>query len=243
MHQHGLDPTRVARVGADLAVDADAPTQSLCLSAARVVGVSGAGVMLVSGGHSLATLCVSDPIAEAIEEAQYTLGQGPCVDAYEARAPVLVPDLASAHDVRWAEFRDRARAVGVRAMFGYPLLVETVCLGALNLYQKRPGALSADQHGDALAVAHVATRMLLGWQSGAGPNSLAWQLEQVPVHLAAIHQAAGMVSVQMGTSTDDALALLRAHAFAEDKPINDVACEVVSRRLRFGDPPSSSHDS
>jgi hypothetical protein len=53
-----------------------------------------------------------------------------------------------------------------------------------------------------------------------------------------VHQAAGKVSVQADVAIDDALALLRAYAFANNRPVNDVAADVVGRSLRFGESPS-----
>jgi hypothetical protein len=93
--------------------------------------------------------------------------------------------------------------------------------------------LSDEQFADALAVAHVASRTVLGWQSVAGPGSLAWQLEHVPMHRAVVHQAAGMVSVQAAVSIPDAVVMLRAYAFAEDRPISEVATAIVSGQLRL----------
>ncbi|MCA1822134.1 MAG: ANTAR domain-containing protein, partial [Pseudonocardia sp.] len=50
---------------------------------------------------------------------------------------------------------------------------------------------------------------------------------------AEIYQATGMVLAQLGISVTDALARIRAYAFAEQRPLGDVAHDVVSRRLRF----------
>jgi AmiR/NasT family two-component response regulator len=50
---------------------------------------------------------------------------------------------------------------------------------------------------------------------------------------AEIHQATGMVLAQLGVSAQDALARMRAYAFAEQRLLSDVARDVVSRRLRF----------
>ena len=149
------------------------------------------------------------------------------------RAPVLVPDLAGAGGIRWPGFREGALAEGIQAVFGFPLLVGAVCIGALNLYNDQSGALTDDQVADAVVVAHVAGRTVMGWQSIAGPGSLAWQLEHVPAHRAVVHQATGMVSVQAGVTVEDALVLLRAYAFAEDRPIGVVAADVVAGRLPF----------
>jgi AmiR/NasT family two-component response regulator len=51
---------------------------------------------------------------------------------------------------------------------------------------------------------------------------------------AEVHQATGMISVQLGVSLEEAFVRLRAHAFASGGALGDVAGEVVGRRLRFG---------
>jgi GAF domain-containing protein len=230
-----FDPERVAQVTRALAVGEADPTRSLCMACAEVIDVAGAGLVLMSRGEALGSVCVSDPWTEAVEDIQYALSEGPCVDAFRSQAPVSVPDLAKLDLRRWAAFRVGALDAGVRAAFGFPLLVETVCIGALDLYHDERGALSAEQFANAQVVAHVATRTVLGWQAVAEANTLAWQLEQVPLHRAAVHQATGMVSVQARVSVNDALALIRAYAFSEGHPVGTIAAEIVSGGLRFDD--------
>jgi GAF domain-containing protein len=230
---HALDPDRVARVRSALARDEEDPHSSLCVASANVARVSGAGLVLIMHGHVLGTVCSSDPVAETVEELQYTSGEGPCVDAFRTRQPVLVPDLGAEKVVRWPGFRDGAIAAGVRAVFGFPMLIGTVCIGAVNLYQHRPGPLTDEQLADAAAVAHVAGRTVLDWQSVAGEGSLARQLEHLHANRAVVHQATGMISVQASTTVDDAVALLRAYAFSTNHAISDVASDVVRGDLRF----------
>jgi GAF domain-containing protein len=234
MSAHVADPERVARVATALAAAPKDSERSLCASSASLAGVHGAGVVLVMHGRALGTVCSSDPITEAVEEVQYTLGEGPCVDAFASREPVLMPDLAGEDVVRWPGFREGALAAGVRAAFGFPIFVGPVCIGALNLYELRAGGLSDEQFADALAVAHVAGRTVLDWQSVAGNGSLARQLEHLPANRAVVHQATGMVSVQAAVPVDDAVALLRAYAFANNRAITDVASDVVRGELRLG---------
>jgi hypothetical protein len=223
----------VARVEAEFDAAGIDPALSLCQASASVVRVAGAGIVLVSAGRTLGSVCFSNPMAEAVEDIQYTLGEGPCMDAFASKTPVLVPDLASPELTRWSGFREGALGAGVRAVFGFPLLVGPVCIGALNLYNHRAGALTTEQYADAVMVANVVTRRVLTWQSKAETGALAWQLEQVPSHRAVIHQATGMVSVQAAVSVGDGLDLLRAHAFAEGRPLGNVAADVVARRLAF----------
>jgi hypothetical protein len=189
--------------------------------------------MLVSGGRSLNSVGVSDPVSEAVEQVEYTLGEGPCVAAFRSATPATDADLADDGVVAWPEFRQGALAVGVRAAFGFPMLIERVCIGALNLYHDRSGALTDDQFADALVVAHLASRQVLAWQADAPPGTVAWQLERAPNHRVEVHQATGRISVQAGISLADALVLLRAYAFSQDLLIGEVATDVAAGRLRF----------
>jgi hypothetical protein len=113
------------------------------------------------------------------------------------------------------------------------LLIERICIGALNLYHDHPGALTDNQVADALVVATFASRSVLAWQADAPPGTLAWQLERAPQHKVEVHQASGRISVQVGVSLEDALVLLRAYAFSHDRPIIDVAADVAAGRLRL----------
>jgi hypothetical protein len=213
--------------------DDNDPMSALCLACTDVLGVSGAGLMLVSGGRSLGCVGVSDRVTEAVEQVEYALGEGPCVAAFREETPIFDPDLNDGDAGLWPEFRRGALAEGVRAAFGFPLLVEKICIGALNLYRDESGPLTDRQVDDALVVAGLAGRTLLAWQADAPPGKVAWQLEHVPNHQMEVHQATGRISVQAGITIIDALALLRAYAFSNDRPIFDVAAEVAGGSLRF----------
>ena len=197
-------------------------------------GVTGAGVMLMSGEIPRGSLCTSDEVSHLIEELQYTLGEGPCVDAHRQDTVVAEPDLADPVTRLWPVFTPAALQAGARAVFGFPLRVGMVRLGALNLYRDRPGPLSGDQHADALVVAGVAARWVLEAQAGAPPDAVAEELERgADFHFVA-HNAAGMVSVQEQISVTEALIRLRAFAFSHDRLLAEVAGEVVARKLRLG---------
>jgi hypothetical protein len=109
----------------------------------------------------------------------------------------------------------------------------TVRLGALNLYRDRSGPLSGDQHADALVVADVAARWVLEAQAGAPLDTVAAELEAGADFHFAVHNAAGIVSVQRQVSVTEALIRLRAYAFTSDRLLTDVAEDVVAHRLRL----------
>jgi hypothetical protein len=208
-------------------------TKRLCAVGAEITVMSGAGIMLMSGDVARGSLCTTDAVSDVIEQLQYALGEGPCVDAYHHDRPVLEPDLAAPSKPRWLAFSPPAVEAGVRAIFGFPLQVGAIRLGALNLYRDRPGALTDDQHADALVMADVAAQAVLVLQANASPGMLAAELEAGADFQYVVHQAAGMVAAQLDVSVGQALIRLRAYAFGNGRILAEVAGDVVARRLRF----------
>jgi len=210
-------------------------TSRLCEVCAEVTDMTGAGIMLMSEDVPQGSVCTSNPVSDLIEQLQYSLGEGPCVDAYHEDEPVLEPDLAEPSRPRWPAFSGPAIDAGVRGVFGFPLRVGAVRLGALNLYCDRPGPLTDDQHADALVMAEVAAQSVLAMQANAPPGELAAALEAGADFQYVVHQASGMVAVQLQVSLGQALIRLKAYAFGNGRALSDVAADVVDRRLRFDD--------
>ncbi|MGH9920789.1 MAG: GAF domain-containing protein, partial [Nitrososphaerales archaeon] len=159
---------RVLRILAKLRAEKDhALPRRLCEVSVEVLSMTGAGVMLMSGDLARGSLCSSNDVSALIEDLQFTLGEGPCVDAHRSDLPVIEPDLAEPHEARWTIFTPQAVAAGARAVFGFPLQLGAVRLGALNLYRDRPGQLDADQHADAVVMARVVARSIIAMQAEA----------------------------------------------------------------------------
>jgi GAF domain len=223
---------RLGRVLAALSAGGDVwSSAQLCAVCPGIVGVDGVGVMLMSGDIPRGSLCTTNEVSHLIEELQYALGEGPCIDAYQQDRVVAEPDLADPVAPRWPAFTPPVLQAGVRAVFGLPLRVGAVRLGALNLYRDRSGPLTGDQHADGLVVADVVARWVLEAQAGAPPDVVADELQIGADFHYVVHNAAGMVSVQMGISVAEALIRMRAFAFGSDRLLNDVAEDVIARRL------------
>jgi hypothetical protein len=214
------------------AADPSAPVDVLCAVCAQVLHVAGAGVMVESADHRT-PLCSSDATAACILDLCFTLGEGPALDAHQGGQPVAEPDLAIPDRTRWPSFSPPAVSAGAAALFSFPLRVGDATLGSLTLHQERPGPLSEDQHADALAMASVVSTTILAHQADAPPGALASELAALSDSNAEVHQASGMVSVQLGVSVAEASVRLRAHAFAQGRPLAELARDVVARRLRL----------
>lgn len=208
-------------------------TKRLCEVCAAATGATGAGIMLMSGEIPRGSVCTTDDVSALIERLQFELGEGPCVDAHHEDRPVLEPDLAHPRAPRWPAFSTPAVAAGVRAVFGFPLQIGAVRLGALNLYRNEPGPLTDQQHADALLLASITAQTLLLIQADAPPGTVAAELEANADFQYVVHQASGMVAAQLDISVAHALVRLRAHAFGSARAVADVARDVVNRRLRF----------
>lgn len=228
------DGERRLRVLSLLAGDGpEMETKRICDVGAEFTGMNGAGLMLMSAEIPRGSVCSSNEVSALIEELQYTLGEGPCVDAYHHDRPVVEPNLAHPRRPRWIAFTAAALEAGAQAVFSFPVHIGAVRLGSLNLYCDRPGALTDDQHADSLLMADVAARAVLLLQANAPPGRLAAELESGGEFQYVVHQASGMVAAQLDISITKALIRLRAHAFGSDRPLAEVAGEVVSRSLRL----------
>ena len=188
-------------------------------------------IVLVTDGHQQAAMAASDGAA-AMEELQLTLGEGPGLDAYGEGQPVLVEDLADEAS-RWLHFVPAARDLGVEAVFAFPLQLGVVRTGVLSLYGDGAGPLGDGVLGDLSTLADLVTEAVLTMQSGAAPEELGWSFSSAAEHRAVVHQATGMVVVQLDCSAQDAFVRLRARAFALGVEVDEVARLVVERQMRF----------
>jgi hypothetical protein len=226
---------REARVAGTFADHAKAvPRRSLCSTSAEILDVASVGLTLRSTQHGT-SVCFSDERAGQLDELQFSLGEGPCHDAFAIRAPIFEPDLEHSDPGRWPSFTPPALKSGTRGVFAFPLHSGMRCIGVLALYSDRAGALTAHQTSDGMLVADELARSVLATQARSDSDVLATELSGADLHRAEVHQASGMVSVQLGISVADAALRLRAYAFAANRRVAEVARDIVDRRLRLHD--------
>lgn len=229
-----------AREGADLTV------AGMCSSAADVLlAVPGTSIFVAAGDSTMehygsiadstttGATYTSSVKVDVLEELQFTLGIGPGTDAYNHGIPIIQTDLAVDAPARWVGFTGPAVDAGVRAAFSFPLQVGAARIGALTVYRNDPGALDDDRYKDAVVLTGVITGAILAMQAGAADGLLGAGMGDGGSFHSEVHQASGIVAVQLDIGVGDALVRLRAHAFAETKTVSAVAADVVARRLQF----------
>jgi hypothetical protein len=201
----------------------------LAAACGRSLPVSGVGLALMTDDGPAGIIAATDGAAMELEELQFTLGEGPCVDASQTGRPVLQPDLARTAPLRWPAFAGGALGAGVRALFAFPLRVGAIRVGVLDLYRDRAGPLSTDELAEALSFADAATLLLLYEQASTAASGAVPVLDD----RAEVHQATGVVSVQAAVGLAEALLLLRARAFADQRALGDLARDVLTGTVSF----------
>jgi hypothetical protein len=205
--------------------------QPLCEEAIQDTGVDGAGVSLLAADGSPVPVLSSDDVAGLVEDLQFVLGEGPCFDATASLAPVLVSDLsaeARAARPRWPLFLNEAESSGVSAVFAFPLSLGAAAFGTVDFYRIAAGPLEERQFDRFVRTAGAISASLI-----ADEPSAEYLAEPAPWVRMTVHQAAGMVMIQTGTTIEDALILLRATAYAEGRSVNDLAADVLDGQRRF----------
>jgi hypothetical protein len=204
----------------------------LCSALTRVLPASGVGVSLLTDDNSGGgTLAASDAKSRVLEELQFSLGEGPCIDAYALRRPVLEPDLQWNGSRRWPGYARAAQQHGVAAVFAFPLQAGAARAGALDIYRAEAGGLTPDALTQAFTFADVAMGLLVDGQARAGAARSSPDLDDALVNRLEVYQAQGMVMVDLGVGIEEAMARLRAHAYADGRTLGDVAKDIVAGNL------------
>jgi hypothetical protein len=218
--------------------------ERLCAAAVAITGASGSSLTIAYTSPHRVTLCSTDEVSARLEDLQDVLGQGPGPSAYRSGHQVRMdigPGPDEGFDERWPAFDDAARAAFTSLrVIAIPIHPDSDVLGVLTYHQPR----SVEERLDEAATQFLADAV--GVALLKDPDELAPDSGGPWANRASVHQATGMVIAQLHIGADDALALLRAHAFAHGWPLERVAHSVLDGHLDFAasdadtDPESAS---
>ncbi|WP_375400024.1 GAF and ANTAR domain-containing protein [uncultured Amnibacterium sp.] len=208
---------------------------ALCAPFLDHLPVTGLSVSVVSDSGSQSTVGTSDLIAARLDELQFELGEGPTSDVLLLGRPVLTPDLADDRVRRdWPVFGVAALGTGARALFSFPMLNGVFTVGVVSLYSVLPRPPWSDAEvrtATGLVRATTGPAVQLATRSATDE---ARPTERLPAEMRReVHQASGMLMVQLDCSIAEATSRLRAYAFSRDRPIDMVARDVVTGMLDF----------
>jgi GAF domain-containing protein len=210
---------------------AEAVLRGICDLCVSEVGATGARIRVLGGTSADGgggMVHTTDLLGARLDDLATTVGAGPCIDAYNRGRPVLIPNLA-ADGARWPGFTADAITAGAAAVFSFPLQLGGVRLGVLELHRSATGSLTTAQLTDALLLADAAVDTIFHDLHAVAPLTLSGLVDIQPE----VHQATGMVAVDLGVSLSEALLRIRGHAFAHQMTLAAVAIDIVERRLQL----------
>ena len=212
---------------------------ALCAHFLETLPVNGVAVSVFGGAVPETIVCATDRLAARLDELQFDLGEGPRWEAARTRLPVLEPRVREVEHPLWPVFHMALMDTTVEALYVFPLILGALNVGIVELYSTTPGAFDRTDRAKALVLANETAWNLLDHllqvqEAATGATSLTSTAPaESPLSRREIHQATGMVLVQMNVTPTDALLLLRAHAFSHGKTVRAIAGDVVARRLHF----------
>lgn len=217
-----------------------AVAERLCAACVELLDVDGAALSVIYEGTLSRSVGASSPLSSELDELQFTLGEGPCLESAAGSVPVLVPDLDDPEAQRWPAFAGAASRRGVRAVFALPVVLAGLPVGALDLYRKRPGELEGEQLTGGLLAAELAVLPLLDlmgldMDAAVADNTSAAWAELAALTRTEVYQAVGMLIAQLDVSVAEALVRLRGYAFTHDMTASAVAFQILDHQLRLND--------
>ena len=221
--------TRLARAIAAESIDSPLSLR-MCQACAGILGMDGGSLTLAYADEERVTLCATDEWSARLEDLQEVIGEGPSYDAYQER---LIHRLLvdGALELRWPLLSDAIKdGLGRCAVYAIPIKPGPQTMGVATFYQHEVSPMLIDEVEaqvliDAVGVALVKDPDVLDDDSHAKAES--WNSR------AQVHQATGMVMAQLSISSDDSIALLRAHAYAHRQSLAGTSADIIARRLDF----------
>ena len=209
------------------------PATDLCAPFIARLPITGVCISVFdTAGHQV-SVSSSDETAARIDELQFELGEGPQWEAVRTGKRVLLPDVARNSHAGWPVFGAALPALGIGALFAFPMILSRQCVGAVGLYRRTAGVLGSRDLSTAgtmaAAVAGAAVSRAVASLAQDGPTDT----DASPALQREVHQATGMILAQLQTTPEAAYSRMQAHAFSTGRSVHDVARDVVSRRLNF----------
>jgi len=200
-----------------------------CAVSVTVIGDDGDYITAASTNHG----------ARAVDETQYELDEGPCIDTLRTGREHYVPVLSE--ESRWPGFRQRARDLGVHGVLTVPLITRGASVGALNVFARSARALEEDDLLVARRIAAPAATTLANARAYRRATRLAAQLQGALDSRALIERAKGAIMANQACSADEAFAVLRQASQRSNRKLHEVAAQLLDRATAPGPRHGASH--
>lgn len=217
----------LARTSAELLSDVEEAltVERIVERAVEVVPGCDLGGISLRRGRQAETPASTDPVAQQIDDLQYTLGEGPCLDAIWVDDMYVIDDVRT--ESRWPRWCKATVDLGVGSVLSVRMATTDETLGCLNLYSSLPHAFDADAVDLARAYASLAS-------SALASSRRITQLQRALDTRHSIGLAQGILMAQFRLSEAASFELLRRYSQQQNIKLRDVAASVVESHLASG---------
>jgi len=198
------------------------------LSGRAVPAASTCGITLSENGHVI-TVASADPLARLLDEQQYEVEDGPCLQALRTGQVVLSDDLS--RETRWDGYPAMAVAQGVRSVYSSPLQVGKRPIGALNLYATTAGAFTTDSQTAAAQLTALTAATITAAMRHYDQATLTDHLKTALSSRSVIDQAIGIIIGMQRCPPQTAFDILRTVSQNRNIPLREIAAELVATTI------------
>jgi transcriptional regulator with GAF, ATPase, and Fis domain len=193
--------------------------RAVALATELIDGCDLAGVSVVHTDH-INTPAATDETFRVVDEAQFQMRQGPCLDALKDHETVSSNDLAT--DERWPEWGPRmVDEAGVKSCLCFQLFTDGDSLGALNLYSRDTHGFTSADLDNGLA---LAAQVAIALAAAQNEDHLITGL----VNRTVIGQAQGILMERYDLSSDAAFHVLVRFSTSLNAKLHEVARRIVT---------------
>lgn len=195
-------------------------------------GCDSAGVSLVTK-ERVTTAAATDEVVVEADQAQYMLGEGPCLQAIRDNNVYLITSMED--EERFPQWTQKAKDAGINSSLSLPLNVNGSTTGALNLYSwHEDGFSEKDQPAGSMLASQAAVALLNG-QIYDRAVKVAHQLEDALENRTTIGQAVGILMQRENVTDTAAFGMLKTASQHGNEKLRDVARALVDEHHRIID--------
>ena len=198
------------------------------LAGRAVPAAATCGITLSEDGHVI-TVASADALARLLDEQQYELDDGPCLQALRTATIVHTDDLTT--EARWDGYPGLAVVHGVRSVLSSPLLVNGAAIGALNLYAVTANAFDAESRAAAAQLTLLAAAVVTAVMRHYDEATLTDHLRTALSSRSVIDQAIGIIIGMQHCPVQTAFDMLRTVSQNRNVPLREVAADLVAKTV------------
>lgn len=206
------------------------------LAARTIPGATTCGITFAENKH-VVTVGSADPLARLLDEQQYELDDGPCLQALDTARVVSAPDLR--HEARWDGYPARALTNGIEAVYSSPLLVHDRAIGVLNVYADRAHAFDPSAQQTIAQLTSMTAATVTAALRHYDEATLTDHLRNALSSRSVIDQAMGIIMATQRCTPKAAFDILRTVSQNRNIPLREIAAELVDRTATSPAAPSS----